>query len=162
MALTDIIQAIKAQADKEITILQEQAVREKNSIKSKTDEEIALYEKDMKKKTEDRKVAMKKKAETMVEMDRKRVLLEEKRKALDSVYKKALEEVKKLPADKIKKFEDSLKKHVEGCKGDIKPVKEGGFIFVSEKSEEDYSFEHLVNEVLRPQTEITVSAELFS
>ena len=162
MALSDIIQAIKTQADKEIAVLQEQATRAKDSIKRKTDEEIAAYEQELSKKTEDRKVAMKKKAETMVEMERKKTLLAEKRKALDSVYKKVLEEVKKMPAEKLKKLEDTLKKHVAGRKGEVKPVKEGGFLFVSEKSEEDYTFEHLVNEVLRPQTEIDVSTKLFS
>ena len=86
MALADIIAAIKAQADKEIALIQEQATREKDAMKNKANEELKKFEADLQKKTADRKEQMKKKAESAVDMERKKAILTEKRSALDSVY----------------------------------------------------------------------------
>ncbi len=162
MALADIIQAIKAQADKEISVIQDHVLREKDEKKKAVDEELATFESDLKKKTEEKKQQLKRKAETMVEMERRQILLTEKRAALDSVYDAVLEEAVKLPGAKTKKLVDALQKQVQGRKGETKTSKEGGFTFVSEKTEEDFTFPHLVQTVLRPQTEIEVSAKLFS
>ena len=38
----------------------------------------------------------------------------------------------------------------------------GGFLFISEKEEQDFTFEHLVEEVLRPKTELETSHTLFT
>ena len=162
MALSDILAAIKAQADKGIAVIQESATREKNTIKAKGDEEIAAFEEDLKRQTAAKKVQLKKKAETMVEMDRKKMILEEKRTALDHVYDAALKKLQQLPTEKKKKLIQKLMENVKGQKGDVKEVKEGGFLFVSKNAEEDYSFPHLIENTLRPETEITVSKKLFT
>ena len=148
MALSDILAAIKAQADKGIAVIQESATREKNTIKAKGDEEIAAFEEDLKRQTAAKKVQLKKKAETMVEMDRKKMILEEKRTALDHVYDAALKKLQQLPTEKKKKLIQKLMENVKGQKGDVKEVKEGGFLFVSKNAEEDYSFPHLIENTL--------------
>ena len=38
----------------------------------------------------------------------------------------------------------------------------GGFVFSSETQEHDFTFEHIVAEYLRPQTELNVSKTLFT
>lgn len=162
MALADILAAIAQQAEKQIADLVAAAARDKEALKKQADEAIAAYENELHAQTEQQKKQLKKKAETEVEMNRKKALLQAKRDALDAVYAKVLEEVQKLPAAKKKKLEDALKAALKGRKGKTESVKEGGFIFVSDNAEEDYSFEHLVNEVLRPQTELDVSANLFA
>ena len=161
MALQDIIQAIKAQADKEISALEDAAKKEKASIKTKADAEIASFESELKDQASAKKASMKKKAETMVDMERRKLLLEEKRKALDIVYENVLTEVQALPKDKLKKLEDALKAKVKGQKGETKASKEGGFVFVSTQAEEDFTFAHLIQTMLRPETELEVSTKLF-
>ena len=162
MALADIIASIKAQAKNDISNINEQTEVEKASITHKTNDEISALESDIKKQTEAKKTQMQKKAQTMVEMNHRKKLLEEKRKSLDSVYDEVLEEVNKRPKDKLKKFEDSLKSKLKGMVRDTKESKEGGFVFVSKNSEEDFTFPHLVNSVLRPMTELEVSSKLFA
>jgi vacuolar-type H+-ATPase subunit E/Vma4 len=162
MALADIIQAIKAQADREIAQIQQVTTRNKNTIRNTTDEELAAFEEDLRKKTEQQKVQLQKKAETQVQMERKKMLLREKRKALDYVYSAALKELQKLPAEQKKKIIDKLMKNVSGRDGKVQESKDGGFVFVSAKTEEDFTFPHLIHTMLRPKTEIDVSAKLFA
>ena len=162
MALADIITAIIAQADKEISVIQENVTREKSEMKKNADEELAAFESDLKKKTEEKKQQMKKKAETMVKMERRKELLAEKRAALDSVYDEVLNAVQKLPKEKIEKLEDALKKKVQGRKGELIEAKGGGFLFVSTLTEEDFTFAHLIASDLRPKTEVDIAAKLFA
>ncbi len=161
MALADIISAINAQKDKDLAALQERTLNEKNSCKKKTDDELATYEDDLKKQTASKKEQLKKKAETMVQMEHRKTLLEEKRKAIDSVYDAVIAELKKLPPEKVKKLEAALEKKTAKHKGKKHPSKEGGFTLISEKAEEDFTFPHLVQTVLRPETELEVAAKLF-
>jgi vacuolar-type H+-ATPase subunit E/Vma4 len=162
MALSDIIQAIKTQADREIAVIQEASLREKNAIQKKNDEDIATAEKEAKKQTAEKKEQLMKKAETMVKMERKKMMLQEKRLALDTVYKNVLQELQQLPSEKKKELVERLMKHVHGRKGEVKEIKEGGFLFVSDNAEENYSFPHLIQHTLRPRTEIAVSTKLFT
>lgn len=161
MALSDIIAAINSQRDKDLAALQERTLSEKNSYKKKTDEELAAYEEDLKKQTASKKEQLTKKAHTMVQMEHRKTLLEEKRKAIDEVYDAVIDELKKLPPEKVKKLEAALEKNAAKHKGEKKPSKEGGFLLVSEKAEEDFTFPHLVQTVLRPETELEISAKLF-
>ena len=162
MALADIITAINAQRDKNISALQERVLEEKNSCKRKTDDELKAYEDDLKKQTKARKEQLTKKAHTMVQMEHRQTLLQEKRKAIDSVYDAVIDELKKLPPEKANKLEAALEKKAAKYKGEKKPCKEGGFTLISEKAEEDFTFPRLVQTVLRPETELEVSAKLFS
>jgi hypothetical protein len=66
------------------------------------------------------------------------------------------------PPERKEKLEKALEKRIAGRKGEKKPSKEGGFVFVGESTEEDLTFPHLVQTVLRPQTELEVSAKLFT
>lgn len=161
MALADIIKAIQAQRDKDISALQERVLEEKNSFKRKTDDELKVYEDDLKKQTKARKTQLTKKAHTMVQMEHRKTLLEEKRKAIDSVYDAVIDELKKLSPEKMKKLEEALEKKAAKHKGEKKPSKEGGFTLISEKAEEDFTFPHLVQTILRPETELEVSSKLF-
>lgn len=162
MALADIITAIKAHADREITVIQDNAMREKNEKKKVVDEEIKVLENDTEMQTEEKKKQLKKKVETMVEMERRKALLEEKHRALDSVYSEVLQAVQKAPPAKLQKLTDALQRRIKGQKGEVKKDPEGGFLFVSTNSEEDFSFPHLIQTVLRPDTELEVSSKLFT
>lgn len=162
MPLADIIAAIHAQAEKEIAFLTERAKKEKESIHNAANTEIAVFEEDLQKKTQQRKEQEQKKADAETEMERKKMLLDEKRSLLDAVYTGVLEAVQKLPKAELAKLTEALEKKAKGAKGKMQAAKEGGFFLVSDVSEEDFSFPYLVTEVLRPQTESAVSAELFS
>ena len=162
MALADIITAIKSHADKEVSAIQDRAMREKDEKKKVVDEELLEFESDLKKQTEEKKKQLKRKAETMVEMERRKALLEEKRGALDTVYSEVLQAVQKAPQAELQKLTDALQGRIKGQKGEVKKDPEGGFLFVSTNSEEDFSFPHLIQTVLRPDTELEVSSKLFT
>lgn len=162
MALTDIIQAINAQADKEISQIQQNALNEKNAIKRAADEEIAAYEADLKNQTEAKKAQLKKKAETHVMMDRRKKKLQTKRRAIDELYAEVAAKLAALPEEKMEKITKALEKKLGRSDGEKQTSKVGGFVFVTKNTEEDFTFPHLVESVLRPMTELDISAKLFS
>ena len=187
MALTDIINAIKKHADAEVARIQEESLGKKDAAKRKADAALSAYEQELQKEATARKEQLKKKSESSVRMLRKAELLKEKRSLLDAVYDDALEATCSLPEKDLKGVLETLCDRIRASKGEIRPAQahskiisslknidkkhftigkpidaKGGFSVVSATSEEDFTFEHIFAEEIRPQTESKTAAVLFA
>lgn len=184
MSVNDIIKTIEEQADKK-----SEEIRKKNKEKEYslilaynekiTAQEAALLDK-AKKETKEKV----RKEKFILNLNENNALLEKKWEIIDSVYKKALDKFIMLDKkEKGKIFSHWLKecyadgeiiiseKDVEiieklanAKKIKISPEKiknAGGFIFKSDKTNIDYTFENVVNN-LRKETEVEVGKILFS
>jgi vacuolar-type H+-ATPase subunit E/Vma4 len=187
MALQDILTAIQAQAQQDAERIQEQAVREKDVMRRRTDDDIATFEKDLDVQVSEKKRSMTKRTHTMADMERKSQVLRQKRSLMDAVYQELLEKLRTAPQEKIGRLLDSCLSSLHGKKGQIRPAKAhasmipglphfdskhfslgehidaaGGFIFASDIAEEDFTFERLIADNVRSQKEPEVASLLFS
>ena len=184
MALQDILAAITAQADKKIEQARAALQKESGTLRQESEQRIAKRKQEIAVQKQQKLDQMKAKAQTHAAAVKRNAILSKKKELLDRLYGKVAADLAELSE---KELEPLLRKCVKGikAKGEIHPAKKhaallkkicpseqfrmkdptdakGGFLFVSEKEEQDFTFEHLVEEVLRPKTEIETSHTLFS
>jgi vacuolar-type H+-ATPase subunit E/Vma4 len=130
-----------------------------------------------------RKMAqLRERAESHARMTARHELLQKKQELLNDAYAQVIEALAKLPKDEMETFLKSCLKAID-TEGVIHPAKgseamikklagdsfkigesidaKGGFRFVSDKQERDYTFEFLVHEALRPSSEVEIAHKLF-
>ncbi|MFA6259262.1 MAG: hypothetical protein WCX29_01490 [Candidatus Peribacteraceae bacterium] len=183
MPLQDILNAIAQDAD--TTIAQERAQHQKRlaAMREESERAIAKRKQAMGTQKEERKQQMLRKAQAHSAMLIRNAELRSKRALLDELYNKV---VGKLATLTEKETEALLKRCLKSIviKGAIHPSKShqnllkriapseqftvdetidaaGGFRFIAEREERDCTYEHLVNEYLRPATEIEAAHKLF-
>lgn len=184
MALQDILAAITAKADKKIEQARADLQKENSQLRQESEKRIAKRKQEIEVSKQQKLDQMKAKAETHASAVKRNAVLSKKKELLDRLYGKVAEDLAELSD---KEIEPLLRKCVKGikAKGEIYPSKKhaallkkicpseqfrikdpkhfkGGFLFVSEREEQDFTFEHLVEEVLRPKTELETSHTLFS
>lgn len=131
---------------------------------------------------EQKKVQLQQKAANHADMLVKSATLKQKQQCINDVYDAVLTQLGSLPKDKLEKL---LKACLERLpkKGTLHPSKahkdmltslasgydvgdaidaSGGFLFTSDTQEYNFTFEHLVTTVVRPQTEIETATTLFA
>lgn len=184
MALQDILDAIIAQADQQITSARSGHQKRISEMREAAERSQAKKKQDLAMQKEKKKAQMQLKAQAHAETSKRNTVLQKKRELLDQLYSKTLEQLAALPDDKVEPVLRTCLKSIT-TKGTLhpseahaallkkiapseqftmgKPVStKGGFIFSSPKAEQDCTLEHLVKEWLRPQTELDVSQKLFS
>ncbi|MDA1209025.1 MAG: hypothetical protein O2904_03260 [bacterium] len=181
--LQDILDAITAETDKQITAARSEHQRGLTDLREQSERRLSTRKQEIAVSKEQRKAQFKAKAEAHAESHKRNALLSKKRELLDRVYAKITVDLSKLSDDKAEKLlRACLKKITE--KGDIFPSKKheallikiapseqfavkavtsasGGFLFSSKTQENDFTFDHLVQEWLRPQTELDAAHKLF-
>lgn len=182
MALHDILSAIASEADKQIAALKAQHERTVTDAQAKASQELERLTADLESQKAQKSDQLSRKARQRAEQIRRNAVLQRKREMLDAVYASVLDKLTKesdatlepmfaaflakLPGGEIlpaKKHEALLKKLASGKDFTIGETidAKGGFRCISKTREEDFRLETIVQEVLRPRTELAVSQHLF-
>lgn len=184
MALQDILAAITAEADKRIADARKEHQQSLAQLREESERNLAKKKQEIAVSKQQKKDILTAKAHTHAQAQKRNAVLKSKKELLDSVFAKAVTELAKLDNKEIEPLLrhciKSIKskgvihpsaKHAELLKKICpseqfrleKPSKAaGGFLFVSEKEEQDFTFEHLMEHVVRPSHELEISKTLFS
>ena len=186
MALANILQAIIAHADAEIARLQEQMMADQKTTSSRNDTLLQEYGEKLQQQAEERKKQLEARSRSALQMERKAQLLGQKRALMDSLYQDVLAALSSQPEENQKKLLNALLGRIKTAKGAIHPAEchaklieklpnfdakrftigksidaAGGFIVESDISEENFTYDILLQEELRAKTELAVASELF-
>lgn len=183
MALQDILAAITAQADKRITDARTEHQRALTQLREESERRLAKKKQELAVSKQERMKQLENKAHTHALTQKRNLVLSKKKDLLDRTYEevvttlcamndKDIEPLLRACIQQIKnkgviypsaKHADLLKKICpsEQFKMEKPTDAKGGFLFVSDKEEQDFTFEHLVEHVLRPHTELQVSQTIF-
>ncbi len=184
MALQDILAAITAETDKKIEQARSNQQKELAALREESERTIAKKKQEIAVQKQQKQNQLTAKAQTHALSIKRNALLTKKKELLDDFYKEAQKELAKISdADAEKLFRACLKQ-IKG-KGAIHPsavhekvlkkicpseqfrMKEptkasGGFLFVSDTTELDFTFENLIENILRPKTELELAHSLFA
>lgn len=184
MALQDILAAITAEADKRITDARTEHQRALSAMREESERNIAKKKQEVSVSKQQKMDQLKAKAMTHAEANKRNALLRKKKEILDRVYAKAAMELAKLDDKEIEPLLRACIKHIKS-KGVIHPSAKhadllkkicpseqfrlekstdakGGFLFVSDTEEQDFTFEHIMEEMVRPNHELITAKSLFS
>jgi|AP45_3_1055517.scaffolds.fasta_scaffold55074_2 vacuolar-type H+-ATPase subunit E/Vma4 len=184
MALQDILAAITAEADKYITDARTEHQRSVTQLREESERNLAKKKQEIAVSKQQKMDQLTTKAQTHANAQKRNAVLSTKKEMLDTVFAKAAQ---KLSEVSDKDIEPLLRVCIKGikAKGIIHPSTKhadllkkicpseqfriekpthakGGFLFVSEKEEQDFTFEHLMEHVVRPSHELSISKTLFS
>ncbi|PIR52935.1 hypothetical protein COU76_04125 [Candidatus Peregrinibacteria bacterium CG10_big_fil_rev_8_21_14_0_10_49_10] len=183
MALQDILDAISAQADQQIADARSAHQKAITQLREASERSLAKKKQDMALHKEEKKRQLKAKTEAHAEAHRRNSILQTKQELLNRLFGKVTDALAALPDAEVEPLLAACLKTIN-LHGTLLPAKKhaallrkiapseqftmgeetsarGGFLFVSEKQEADFTFEHLVQEALRPQMELEVSRDLF-
>lgn len=182
MALQDILDAIVAEANRRIDEARSAHNRQQSDRKEQHRQAVSDLRQSLDQSKDEKMTQLKAKAESHAQNLVQNGTLREKQSILDDLYAETLSYLSS-------QSDNDLEPLVRGCleritgEGTIRPAKKhvslveklakgktigepldcmGGFVFESSKSDEDYTFETLVHQYLRPQTELHVSSQLFA
>jgi vacuolar-type H+-ATPase subunit E/Vma4 len=182
MAIQDILGAIVEDADKRIAEVQSAHKKRMKEMRDESEQITQRKRQQIIDQRDQKKRQLKEKAESHARMLHSKAILSAKQDYMNKVYSEVLASLVNLPKDKLetllkkclgqikskgtihaaKEHEALIKKYVpEGCDMGKAIDAKGGFRFVSEKEEHDFTFEFIVNELLRPQTEVKVAHDIF-
>lgn len=184
MALQDILTAIVQLSDERISKARSAHQRDVSEMREENERKIAKKKQEIAVSKEEKKKQMLTKAQTHASMIKRNAELAAKQRLLDELYDGVVDKLCSLPKDKTeallksclsdlddqgvirpaKSHEDLLKALISGTDltmGDPVDAK-GGFVFMSEKEDRDFTFEHLVHTYLRPKTEVDSAHTLFA
>jgi vacuolar-type H+-ATPase subunit E/Vma4 len=182
MALQDILQAITHEADERIKSAQSEHKKKLKTMRETHELSVLDAQQRINEQKKRKMIQLKERAESHAHMVARHSLLQKKQELLQDVYAQVVDALTNLPKDKMEAFLKRCLDIIEG-KGTIHPAKnseailkklagdgqkmgeaidaKGGFRFVGEKQECDFTFEFLVKEVLRHQSETEIAPTLF-
>lgn len=188
MALQDILQKIKQEAETELKALEEEHDKKLKTVDEEFEDLKAEANEDMDDKVETNSKKIMNKMTTIAKMEAKNKLLKEKRELLDEIFEEAL--AKLVDSPNYKDLIVGLLKHagISGEDVEVVPAKgkesetksaleasgksfkmsekagsiKGGFILVSDKIEINNSFESILNKQLRSDLELEIAKTLFA
>ncbi len=184
MALKDILAAITAQADKRIADARKEHQKALTHMREESERSLASKKQEVATSKKQKMEQLKSKAENLSLSHKRNAVLAKKKELLDRTYQAAIDELASLDDKELESLLRACLKNIK-AKGSIHPSKKhekllkkicpseqfkmkeatdakGGFLFVSEKEEQDFTFEHLIEHVLRPETELDTSTLLFT
>ncbi len=184
MSLQDILAAITIESDGRLSDARTAHQRALTQMREESEQRIAGKRQEVAASKQRRLKQLTAKAESHAHAQKRNTILRKKKELIDMTYREAVRAMANLPEKEVEALLRACIKLIKG-KGSIhpsgkhekllkkicpseqfhleKPTKaEGGFLFVSEKTERDFTFEHLVEHALRPQTELELSRLLFS
>lgn len=189
MAINDILNKIKDEANKKAAFEKQVTNDEIKKIEAESEKDAKAKMHEIDNKVKDKCASMTEQAKILANMESRSVLLKEKRMVINESYKAAIDELNALddkaytdlltsmfksasksmpegelvvPASKAQQTKSAMRNagaHYEIAKetNDFK----GGFIIKSKKVEINLSFPYLMNNIVRPHTEIEVADILF-
>lgn len=181
MALSHILAAITSEADAEILAAERAHALAVSDLTAAHERATGTIRSTVKQQKTERLHQLKKRAEDHSDMMRRHAVLQRKQELLDEFYAAATKELSALPAAETErllsgwiaklpkggtiipsKAHEQLLKKLAGDRAVLPAINSvGGFRFVSEKEDRDYTYEFLVKNILRPETEIEVAGQLF-
>jgi vacuolar-type H+-ATPase subunit E/Vma4 len=181
MALPHILATITAEADECIAAAAAAHADAVHAMESSHAQALGAMRNTVKQQKNERLYQLKKRAEGHVDMLTRHAVLQRKQELLEDFYTAVTQALGGLPAhDTGKLLSGWLKRLPEG--GTIVPSKKheaflkkyagsrdiapaiassGGFRYIGKTEDRDYTYEFLVRNVFRPDTEVEVSARLF-
>ena len=189
MAINDILNKIKDEANKKAAFEKQMINDEIKKIKAEAEKNAKAKMHEVENKAEDKCKSVMEQAKILANMESRSELLKEKRMVISESYKAAIDELNALEGKAytdlvISMFKSVAKSMPEGdlivpasrknetesamrsAGVDYKISKEtndfkGGFIVRSNKVEVNLSFPYLMNNIVRPHTELEVAEVLF-
>jgi vacuolar-type H+-ATPase subunit E/Vma4 len=185
MALSDILQAIITEADRQIAELQSAHKRRMKELTASHEKEYFDTLKHIDRQKNDRMRQMRSRVEGHAHMVVRHAILRKKRELLDQCYARVCTAVAEMPRAQLEAFYDRCLDRVSGS-GEIQPTKaaeeilrkliakrdgltlgsvtpgSGGFRFIGATEDHDYTFEFLVHDLLRPAMELSTASKLFA
>lgn len=183
MALDDILQAITLQADQRLSAARTAHERRLAEMRELSDKEIERRTAEIDGQKTEKLNRMRQKIETASVLQARNAQLETKQSLVDDTYRSVIAAVVALPDERLEALFTACLKSIPST-GEILPAKKhaallkrlatdvrftvgepidaaGGFRFVSDDREVDCTIEALVDNVLRPATELDTAASLF-
>lgn len=182
MALQDILDAIKTEADERIATARTQHHANMKAMRDASEQLLARKRQLLKEQKEQKMRHIKEKAESHARMLRNKTLLARKQECMQKLYDQVLKDLVTLPKDKTESLlrqclsvikekgvvypaaphEALLKKLLpDGCEMGKPTSASGGFRFASSKKEYDFTYEFMVENIILPQSEVRVAGDLF-
>ena len=184
MALQDILAAITADADRQIEEARINLQKELTALREESERRTAKRKQEIAVQKQQKIAQLTAKAQTHAISRKRNAILAKKKELLDTVYTKAIIEFCSIS-------DDNAEKLLRACintiteKGEIYPSKvhalllkkicpseqfsmkdptdaKGGFLFVSKKEEQDFTFENIMQYMVRPRTELAIANDLFA
>ena len=182
MALTDILAAITASTDARIMALRKEHKEALTEMRTATEAELETMQADITERKDAKKEALRTKTTVHSESMLKNAELNTKQQQLDAFYSALVAHLGKLPAKQVEPLLKAWLKdvpegstihpaevHADAVKALAKdftigePCKaQGGFVASTGATELDYTFETIVKEQIRPESEVTISQTLFA
>lgn len=181
MAFDDILTAIVAHTDELIAQAKKAHLQLLTDLKAQNETQVQVLEQSIAEQKEVKKASMLQKAKTHSEALVKNADLQAKQDLLDKLFEQVLTYVTQLPKEDTTTLLTKLVARLpkEGVIYPSKAHKElltklapklttgetinvvGGFIFKSPTMEQDCTFEHIVTEEIRQQSEVQAASKLF-
>ena len=190
MALNDILQKISTEADKKATFMKQVVNNEISKIQEEAKIKAAVRKSEIEEKIQLQSISIIKKSKTLAKMVGRSQTLKEKREVIDKAYEEVEKELEALDGNEYLKLITAMMKYVKKSfskgnlivpshrkklteeaidKADVEfHIKDettkfkGGFIVMSGKIEINLSFPYLIQNIVRPDTELEVAKILFS
>lgn len=183
MALQHILDAIVQDADHRIQQISSSSKQRLKDAREASEKRLSNSRQKIADSVELKKRQVKEKTLSYALMKKRKVMLEHKQQHLNDLYEQVIEKLaglskeqaekvmeaclKGLPSAGIihpsKAHEAILKKMLpKGCEMGSSIDARGGFIFSNDTQECNYTFEHLVQHVMRQKDEVKIARELFS
>jgi vacuolar-type H+-ATPase subunit E/Vma4 len=183
MALTDIFEGIVAETDAQIQTAKGAHKERMKSLRAQSDAAVTSKLQAMHEQKELRKRQMRSRMLTHADMTKRNAILAKEQEYMTIFFNHLIEKLANLPKPALEKFYATCFESIN-AKGTIRPAKPhkeiiekiagkhfsigepldipGGFLFTSETQDRDFTFPFLVQNVLRPKTEIEVAKRLFA
>ncbi|MBU0706260.1 hypothetical protein KJ657_04840 [Patescibacteria group bacterium] len=189
MALSDILQKIKDEAGKKAAFMKQVADDEIAKIKSEAGERAKVRRTEIASRAEEKSANLREKAKLLAKMEARNLLLREKRQVIEDVYTESVKELEHLKGHDLERLMVSMfkaasktmpKAHVTVASGHKRQAEEaiqkakvnyrvqgesselkGGMILADGKQEMNLGFSYVLNQIIRPKTELDVAKILF-
>jgi vacuolar-type H+-ATPase subunit E/Vma4 len=182
MALQHILDAIVNDANNRIQQINANSKKHLKDAQEASEKRLTDSRKRIAESVDQKKRQLKEKTLSYALMHKRKVLLENKQQHMDDLYNTVLQKLTELPKDHMEKL-------LKACLGTlpssgiIRPsaaheamlkkllpkdyemgeaiAARGGFIFSNDTQEYNFTFEHIVHNILRPATEVHIAHEIF-
>lgn len=184
MALQDILAAITAEADKRIADTRAEHQRSLTALREESERNLARKKQEIAVSKQQKMEQLRTKTAVHADTHKRNALLLAKKDILDRVYAKAIDELNALSNAETETLLRTCLKRI-ATKGVIYPSSrhadllkkicpseqfrmekptdaKGGFLFVSDTQEQDFTFEYIVEQMIRPEHELATAKILFS
>ncbi len=184
MALQDLLDGIVADAEQRIQAAKDAHKKRMAELRATTDRGIAKTAQGIAHQTEQAKMQMLQRAKSQAAMLRRHALLRKKQQMLDKIYDDVISALLALPEEKQQSLLQACLDRITG-QGVVHPAAahagllekiakhgrveigapveaRGGFVFESASEVHDCTYDFIVGELLRSQTELDTVRSLFS